>query len=63
MELDEREKRIKAIRKSFAEKDLSDAKKLEILGKSVGDTATFMDDGTKYLQDQMKIVTDKNWNT
>ena len=58
-EIDKQKKHIRAIRKSFDERDISDARKLEILGESVNSAASFMKDGTQYLTDQLKVVTDK----
>ena len=59
LEIDEQKKHVKAIRKSFDERDISDARKLEILGESVNSAASFMTDGTQYLKDQLKVVADK----
>ena len=59
LEIDKKKERIDAIRKSFEGKDISDAKKLEILGQSASSAASFMQDGTQYLGDQLQFVTDK----
>ena len=57
LEIDEKKKRIDGIRKSFEEKDVSDARKLEILGQSASNAASFMQNGTQYLTDQLQSVT------
>ena len=59
LEIDEKKKHIDDIRKSFEEKDATDARKLEILGQSTSNAASFMQDGTQYLTDQLQSVTNR----
>ena len=59
LEIDEKKKRIDEIRNSFEEKDITDARKLEILGQSTSHMTSFMQEGTQYLADQLQSVTDR----
>ena len=59
LEIDEKKNRIGQIRRSFEEKDATDARKIEILGKSTSHAASFMRGGTDYLTDQLQTVTQK----
>ena len=51
--------RIKSIRKNLEKKDVSDSEKLAILGESVKSAKSFVQGGTQYLTDQLKVVADK----
>ena len=51
--------RIDSIREGLEEQDVSDSEKLAILGESVKSTKSFVQGGTQYLTDQLKVVADK----
>ena len=57
--IDEQKGQIKKIRKGLAETDATDARKLDILSQSISSTTSLMQDGTKYLDDQLSSVTQK----
>ena len=59
LEIDKKKEQIKSIKDDLNKTDASDARKLEILGESVSSANSFMQEGTQYLQDNLKVVTEK----
>lgn len=58
-EIDTVQNRIKNIRSDLADRDATDAQKIEILSQATSHAASFMQDGTQYLADQLTSVTQK----
>ena len=57
--IDAERDRIGSIRKNLEKQDVSDSEKVAILGESVKSAKSFVQGGTQYLTDQLKVVTDK----
>lgn len=59
LEIDKQKGRIKEIRDALNDQDATDAQKIETLGQATSHAASFMQDGTKYLDDQLQDVNTK----